>query len=322
MSPFVYVLAFLAALLAIEGVVLLAGARRPARAERVRERLRTLAPSLRAARSAAEEGASALRSESRGRLARLLASLPKGEGLDRLLYQAGMPTTPGRFVLLTLALAGLGFLVTHFAAGGGVRGALGLAAGLVPWLALRRSAHKRMRRFEEQLPEGLELLTRALRAGHGLGSGFQLVGRELEDPIGTEFSLVAEEVRFGLDLRDALQNLVRRVDNPDLPYFTTAVLIQRQTGGNLAELLDKLSHLLRERTQFHGKVRALTAQGRGAAAFLALWLPFITGVIWFLTPEYLMPLVENAWGHAVIALAVGFDVAGYLIARRIADVQA
>ena len=97
-----------------------------------------------------------------------------------------------------------------------------------------------------------------------------MVGDEFPDPIGTEFGLVAEEIRLGLDIRDALDNLTGRVENPDLPYFSTAVLIQRQTGGNLAELLDKLGTLLRERIQFYGRVRALTAQGRMAAIFLAL----------------------------------------------------
>jgi tight adherence protein B len=100
------------------------------------------------------------------------------------------------------------------------------------------------------------------------------------------------------------------------------VLIQRQTGGNLAELLDKLSALIRERHQFNGKVRALTAQGRGAAAFLACWLPFITGVVWYTSPNYLEPLFENQWGHIVIAAAIIMNISGYFIARRIADVQA
>jgi tight adherence protein B len=238
-----------------------------------------------------------------------------------LLYRAGMPTTPLRFVLFTLLMGAFGYLTLTVLADP-VRGSLGVLAGFVPWLLVRSMASRRMRRFEEQLPEGLELLTRSLRAGHGLGSGFHLVGEEMEDPIGTEFGIVAEEVRFGLDLRDALDNLTRRVDNQDLPYFTTAVLIQRQTGGNLAELLDKLSSLVRERAQFYGKVRALTAQGRGAAAFLACWLPFISGVVWYTSPNYLEPLFENAWGHLVIAAAVAMDISGYIIARRIADVQA
>jgi tight adherence protein B len=161
-----------------------------------------------------------------------------------------------------------------------------------------------------------------MRAGHSLVTGFQLVGDELADPISTEFGLVAEEIRLGLEVRDALENLLHRTENPDLPYFSTAVLIQRQTGGNLAELLDKLGKLLRERAQFTGRVRALTAQGRGAAAFLALWLPVIFLIILLVAPDYVSPLLENTWGHAVLAGAVGIDVLAYFMARRIADVQA
>jgi tight adherence protein B len=196
-----------------------------------------------------------------------------------------------------------------------------LLLGLIPWLFVRRAAAKRTRDFEEQLPDALELMTRCMRTGHALGAGFQMVGQEFADPIATEFGLVAEEIRMGLEVREALENLMNRVDNDDLPYFTTAVLIQRQTGGNLAELLDKLSTLLRERSQFHGRVRALTAQGRGAATFLALWLPFIILLVWVIAPSYLMPLVENDWGHAVLATAFGIDALAYYISLRIADVQ-
>jgi len=149
-----------------------------------------------------------------------------------------------------------------------------------------------------------------------------MVSEELADPIGTEFGVVAEEVRLGLELRDALGNLMRRVDNENLPYLTTAVLIQRQTGGNLAELLDRLSTMLRERIQFAGRVRAMTAQGRGAATFLALWLPIIIGFMWMLSPGYLAPLVENRWGHYTLAAAFGLDGLAYIMALRIADVEA
>jgi tight adherence protein B len=224
--------------------------------------------------------------------------------------------------MLTLALAAIGGSIAYVAFGDPFRSFLGTLAALIPLMSARRAAKQRMRAFGDQMPEGLELLTRALRAGHALSTGFQLVGEELEDPIGTEFGLVAEELRLGLDLREALDNLVKRVDNEDLPYFATAVLIQRQTGGNLAELLDKLSTLLRERGQFYGKVRALTAQGRGAATFLALWVPFISVVVNIAAPDYLTPLFENAWGHAVLAVVGGLTISGYFIARRIADVEA
>ncbi len=318
MPPMFYVLVFLAVLLGVEGVMMVTrkGAVDP---RRVRDRLKSLSPTQGGVAQA--DGSVMRKQDAQGWFGRMMESVPNGTSLDLLLYRAGMPTTSVRFVLLTLLLGALGYVTATMWADP-VRGSLGVLAGFLPYLVIRSMANKRTRRFEEQLPEGLELLTRSLRAGHGLGAGFHMVGEEMADPIGTEFGLVAEEVRFGLDMRDALDNITRRVDNQDLPYFTTAVLIQRQTGGNLAELLDKLSTLLRERSQFYGKVRALTAQGRGAAAFLACWLPFITGVIWYTSPGYLAPLFENNWGHAVIAAAVGMDIAGYLIARRIADVQA
>ena len=248
--------------------------------------------------------------------------LPTLVGLERLLYRAGGPMTPLRFVVLSAALAVAGFVIAFAFTHHVPRSLPGLLPGLLPWLSVRRSAAARTRAFENLLPEGLELMTRCLRTGHALGAAFQMVGDELPDPIGTEFGLVAEEIRLGLGLREALDNLMGRVDNPDLPYLSTAVLIQRQTGGNLAELLDKLGSLLRERIQFTGRVRALTAQGRMAAIFLALWLPFIVGLTWIVSPDYLRPLVDTNWGNGVLAGAFGVDVLAYYISLRIADVQA
>jgi tight adherence protein B len=318
MPPMFYVLIFLAVILAIEGLSQMTrtGKTDPGR---VRDRLKALSPTQGGVK--AKDGSVVREQGASGWFSEMMESIPNGASLELTLYRAGMPTTPVRFVIFTVLMGAIGYLtLTVFA--DPVRGSLGVLAGFIPWLLVRSKANKRMRRFEEQLPEGLELLTRSLRAGHGLSAGFALVGEESEDPIGTEFGIVSEEVRFGLDIRDALDNLSRRVANDDIPYFTTAVLIQRQTGGNLAELLDKLSALIRERHQFNGKVRALTAQGRGAAAFLACWLPFITGVVWYTSPNYLEPLFENQWGHMVIAAAIIMNISGYFIARRIADVQA
>ncbi len=312
MEFMIYVLFFLTALLAIEGLAALLRTRR-ADPDRVRERLRALAPRVSKAETAA--GGSILRSHGGLRL----ASLGK---LELLLYRAGGSLTVSRFLTLSALLAAAGFVGLWTLTADPWRSAPALLPGLLPWLWMSRKAHKRMRKFEEQLPDALELLTRSMRAGHALATGFQLVGEELADPIGNEFGLVSEEIRLGLDIRDALENLMHRTDNPDLPYFATAVLIQRQTGGNLAELLDKLGTLLRERAQFSGRVRALTAQGRGAATFLALWLPCIIVIVWLVAPAYLTPLVENSWGHAVLAGAFGLDLIAYLMARRIADVQA
>lgn len=300
----------LAGMLALEGLsAFLRGRADPAR---VRKRLQALAKRVAEVDTA---GGSILRKGAG-------LSLANAAGLTRLLYRAGGLLTTRRFLLVSAGLAGLGFLATLVLTRDPWRAIPALLLGVIPWLAVRRAATRRMRAFEEELPDALELLTRCLRTGHALGAGFQMVGEELDDPVGTEFGLVAEEIRLGLGIRESLENLMNRVENDDLPYFTTAVLIQRQTGGNLAELLDKLGTLLRERIQFHGRVHALTAQGRGAATLLALWLPFIIVVTWFVSPGYLEPLIQNDWGHLVLAGAFGIDVLAYFMARRIADVQA
>jgi tight adherence protein B len=308
----IFVLFFLAAVLALEGMAVLLQRRR-VDPNRVRERLRNLASTV--SKAEVQEDGSILRDQGGLNLASL-------GNLELLLYRAGGGLTVSSFLALSALVAAPGFLGMLALMGDPLRAAPGLLPGLLPWLWVRRKASRRMREFAEQFPDALDLMTRSMRAGHSLVTGFQLVGDELADPVGTEFGLVAEEMRLGLDVRDALENLTYRTENPDLPYFATAVLIQRQTGGNLAELLDKLGTLLRERAQFSGRVRALTAQGRGAAAFLALWLPAIFLIIWLLAPDYLSPLFENTWGHGVIAGAFAVDLVAYMMARRIADVQA
>jgi len=313
MSPIFFALAFLAALLGLEGLYHLIRGRRGVTRDRTRERLKALIAN--AAQAEVDSASMVRQMREKSHFAVL-------DSLKRLLFRAGSSLTLGRFVGLSLALGTMGFSAAYVAFGDPVRSGMGMLAGIIPLISARRAAKRRMSDFADQTPEGLELLTRALRAGHALSTGFQLVGEELEDPIGTEFGLVAEELRLGLDLREALENLVKRVDNDDMPYFATAVLIQRQTGGNLAELLDKLSSLLRERGEFYGKVRALTAQGRGAATFLALWVPFITTVVHLTAPDYLTPLFENTWGHGVLAAVGALTLSGYFIARRIADVEA
>jgi tight adherence protein B len=311
MQFLIFVFVFVGALLALEGLSELFSHRRdPAR---VRKRLGSLAS--RVGSVEVDSGESILRRRGRSHIRKLLE-------LELLLYRAGTLIGVRRFLGVSAGLAAIGFFSAFSLTQDSFRSAPGLLLGVLPLLWARSKSGKRMREFDAQLANALELVTRSMRSGHSLIAGFQMVGEELPDPIGTEFGVVAEEVRLGLELRDALGNLMRRVDNENLPYLTTAVLIQRQTGGNLAELLDRLSTLLRERIQFSGRVHALTAQGRGAATFLALWLPFIILIVWMLAPDYLRPLFENSWGHYVLAAAFGLDGLAYFMALRIADVEA
>ena len=306
-----FVFVFVAALLALEGLAAIFSRRSdPAR---VKSRLSNLASKV--ANVEVEDGESILRRRASSQIRKMLE-------LELLLYRAGSLMRVRRFLAISAVFAAVGFFSIFALTQDSFQSAPALLIGVLPLLWARSKAKKRMRRFDAQLSSGLELVTRSMRSGHSLIAGFQMVAEELADPIGTEFGVVAEETRLGLELRDALGNLMHRVDNDNLPYLTTAVLIQRQTGGNLAELLDRLSTLLRERSQFTGRVRALTAQGRGAATFLALWLPFIICVVWMMAPDYLRPLFENRWGHYILASAFGIDGLAYYIALRIANVEA
>ena len=326
MNPLLIVLIFLATVLALEGVFTLIRSQQDSQSARIRRRLQGLAADRKAGEAARRGGENSLlrdaAEEGSSLIERSLRNLPSRESLEMLLYRAGTPMTPQRFVFVSTGLAGIGWLFSYIMLNDPVLGVIGALAGLIPWIAIRMAARKRMRRFDEHFPDALELLTRALRAGHALSTGFQLVGEEMPDPVGTEFTQVAEEIKFGLDLRTALENLVHRVNTEDLPYFVTAVLIQRETGGNLAELLDNLGHLIRERHKFYGKVRALTAQSRLSAGILALWLPIIVVGMMIMRPEYIGVLFETPVGYGVLALAAALDIAGYLVARNLADVEA
>lgn len=325
MNPILIVLVFLAAVLGAEGLYLIIQGRARADRSRVRTRLRVLAGSLQAqVGDARGTRNSIVRGIGAGR--RSLASLvmrlvPRRETLELLLYRAGTPLSIYRFVLISAVFAVAGWLVASALTNDMRIGSIALCAGLVPWLAVRRIASKRTAEFESQFPEALELLTRAMRAGHSLGIGFQLVGEEFADPIGNEFGLVAEEIKFGLDVRQALANLAHRIDIPDLPYFVAAVLIQRETGGNLAELLERLGTLVRERAKFHGKLSALTAQGRMTATVLALWPGITVGLLMVVHPTYVQPMLETRTGHLAMLASAVLVTVGYLMARRLAVVQ-
>ncbi len=160
-----------------------------------------------------------------------------------------------------------------------------------------------------------------MRAGHSLTAGLQMVGQEIADPVGTEFSHVAEEVKLGQDVRQALAGVAYRIDTPDLPFFITAITIQRETGGNLAEVLEKLGHVIRERFKLYGKVRALTAIGRASANLLAVWPVVMVAGLYAVNPGYVAPLWEDEQGHLMVFAAVVLVIVGFLIARRMAVIK-
>jgi tight adherence protein B len=242
---------------------------------------------------------------------------PALRSLELLLYRAGRPMTLSRFLGLSGGLAAAAGLL------GAMVGLTPVPAllGLVPWMVVRRLKNRRMKAFDQQFPQALALFSRALRAGHSMTAALQMVGSELPDPVGPEFALVSKEIALGLSPATAMANLQDRLDASDLPVFVTAVLVQLETGGNLAEILDSLAGVIRERILFDGKVRALTAQSAMSAKILVA-VPFaIVGIMHVLNPTYVAPLLETEVGHVMLGVGLAMVSVGYLICRRISQVS-
>ena len=171
------------------------------------------------------------------------------------------------------------------------------------------------------LPEALELIARALRAGHSLGAGFKLVADEMSPPIATEIGRVYEEQNLGISLDDALDDLVCRIPNLDLRFFATAVILQRQTGGDLAEILDKIGHLVRERFKIWGAIQALTGEGRISGIVLLSLPPVLFLAIYRLNPQYIGILFTDPLGKQLIAVAVFLQILGALVIKKIINIK-
>ena len=260
-----------------------------------------------------EEGAS--------RLDQLLARLPQGRDLALTLERGRVGWTPGMFVLLTLGM-GIAVSVLAWALGGWPIGVVGFFVGAgLPRLWVGRRKSLRLRRFEEQFPEAVDLLARATRAGHPFSSGIAMVGKEGPKIVAEEFHQVAEENRFGMSLEDSLWGLVDRVELMDVRIFTTAVLIQREVGGNLAEILDNLGETIRARFAVKRQLRVHTAQGRMSGYVLAALPIFMAGALYFLDREYVSILWEHWLGKILVAVAIVLQILGYLWIRHIVDIE-
>lgn len=321
MTPILYVLIFLATVLAAEAVFTALRGDDASRSAAARKRLDRIAKSLQVKGDEVNEESILLQQGDLSLGERILRLLPQRETVELLVYRAGATTTPGRLVMSTIALSTGGFVLGAFVMSNVMAGFLLASLGIAPSLILRRNARRRMEAFEKQLPDALALMTRAMRAGHSLGFGLRMVGDELPDPIGPEFVRVADEVQMGQDLTEALTNLNYRVDVPDLPFFVTSISIQRETGGNLVEILDKLGHVIRERFKLYGKVNAITAMGRASANLLAMWPFVMVGALYSSNKEYVAPLWETPQGHTLIMVSAVLVAIGYLLCRRMAEIE-
>jgi tight adherence protein B len=321
LNAIVYVLVFVAAFLAAEGLLSLLGGARGRRREQTGARLKQLAARLTDPAASSAEGSLLRGLAGRGLLEWISNLIPARTKLDLLLYRAGSTTPASRFVGISLVIALGAFSATTVLLDSNAAGLVAALLGLIPLGLLMRQATRRMRLFEEQFPEALELMTRALRAGNSLSFAFQFAGEELPDPIGTEFGQVSEELKLGQDVTTALSNLTYRIDAGDLPYFATAILIQRETGGNLAELLDSLGYVIRERFKLFARIKSLTSVGRATANILGVWPLGLVGLLTLTGTTFIQSLWTTPQGHIMVAIAAGLIVLGYWLCRRAAIIE-
>lgn len=255
-------------------------------------------------------------------LNRLLLSFRWTDRLNLLLHQAGIQKPLGVFILLSLLLAFVGLLVGLRFTSSYLFSLIPMVIlGILPFLYIFYKKKKRMDKFQSQFPEALDLMARALKAGHAFTSGLKMVSDEMGDPIGTEFGITVNEINFGADFVDALKNLTYRVDCPDLKFFTISVILQRETGGNLVEILENIAYLIRERFKFQGRVRVLAAQGKLSAIILVI-LPFLVATaFYFINPKYLSVLATDPIGKTIVLVALLLMILGIIVMKRMIDIR-
>jgi tight adherence protein B len=253
----------------------------------------------------------------------LLRRSERVSALQKLLVQADFKTRAGNFLMLCfasgVALAGLVFI---FVKHDPLFAWVGLMVGFfLPYSYASYRRTKRFDQFEEHFPEAIDTLARAVRAGHAFTTALEMISDEVTEPVAGEFRILFEEQKFGLPVRDALANLVDRVPLVDVKFFVTAVMLQRETGGNLAEILDNLSYVIRERFKILRQVRVYTAQGRLTMMLLMGMPPLIVLLMLSMNPTFIQPLFTDPIGHGLLVAGITLQTIGYFVIRKIIRIQ-
>jgi tight adherence protein B len=250
------------------------------------------------------------------RLFRRLCGESRFAKLRIQMLQADFHQGPGILIMWSFYLSLIGFLAGTWLLKSSLLGILGCTLGVLPYFFMVRKRRIKTRQFEAQMPDAMELLARSLRAGHTLPGGIELLGQEMEDPIGKEMAAAYEEQQFGLSTSDALLHILDRVNSLDLRYFVGAVLIQQDTGGNLAELMENIARVIRSRLNFKSKVRSLTAMGRISTAIMIVVPILAFFVLMVVARDYEKVLLESNWGRTMLLLGVIFLFIGSFLLKR------
>jgi tight adherence protein B len=255
-------------------------------------------------------------------LNRILATTPGIPKLRLFLEQGAVRMQTGTFVLFVVSLPLFAFVVALVIGRPTYQCAVAsLLAAAVPFVLVTIKRQRRFNKFEEQFPEAMDLLGRAVRAGHAFTTGFELIGKELSDPVAEEFRIAFQQQNLGLPLKDALQNMSVRVPLPDVRIFVSSLQIQRESGGNLGEILDTMSHVVRERFKLRRQIRIFTAEGR-MSSYMLTAIPFVALIgMSILQPDYIRPLFTDPRGQMALTVAAVLQVIGYVVINKIIRIK-
>lgn len=314
-------LVFIAVVLLLQGLYLIWKSYKGPEAKKIEKRLQAL--------SASDDGTKQARLLKQQMLSevplleRFLLDVPRVHVVDRILLQSGLEWTVSHLFLSFLAAGAFGLLLASSLLTQPLLPTLVVAVAFaaLPVLYVARARYRRLRKMEQQLPEALDLMVRALRAGHAFSSALQMAGDEMPEPMAAEFRIVHDEINFGISLQQALGNLCERVPLTDLRYFVVSVMIQRDSGGNLTEVLGNLSRLIRERLKLIAKIKVLSSEGRLSAWVLAV-LPFLLGALmYYVNPEFMAPLWQDSIGVVILKYTLGLMVVGILLLKKLVTLR-
>lgn len=295
---------------------------RNARARLIRDRLATV---QKAPEREPDEELALLRDEQLSKIPafdNILRRSARVSAIQDALLQAGMKYRAGNFLLLCLLSGALAGLATILYTGNPAIAWVALIIGaFLPYSFVSYRRQKRFEQFEVLFPEAIDTLARAVRAGHAFTTAIEMISNEVAEPLATEFRKLYEEQKFGMPVRDALMNLTERIPLVDVKFFVTAVMLQRETGGNLAEILDNLSYVIRERFKIQRQVKVHTAQGRLTMLLLMAMPPAVVTILFIFSRDFVRPLFNDPIGHALLVASIALQTIGYFVIKKIIKIQ-
>ena len=321
MAAIIAILVFAVVALAIFAVGSLID-QRSAQARLIKDRLAT---ADKVPEGEVNEESALLRDEQLSKIPALDSLLRRSERIAAMqdsLMQAGLKLRAGNFLALCLACSlGAGSAAFSASKNLGIAWMAMVIGGFLPYAFVSYQRRKRFEKIEELFPEAIDTMARAVRAGHAFTTALEMIANEVAEPLAGEFRQLFEEQKFGMPVRDALMNLTDRVPLMDVKFFVTAVMLQRETGGNIAEILGNLSSVIRERFKIQRQVRVYTAQGRMTMALLMAMPPAVVGILSLFSPEFVRPLFHDPIGHTLLVASIALQTVGYFVIRRIIRIE-